>query len=373
MKCIELIKYLEHWAPKEIAWERDNAGLQVGSLEREIKNILLCLDITPQVVDEAVKKSCNLIISHHPLLFHSLKKISTDNDYRAQVIEKLLKNEITLYSAHTNLDFTKDGVSFRLAKKLKLQGIDFLKKLNSNQVKLTVFVPEEAIGKVSESIFNSDGGIIGEYSNCSFRTQGEGTFLGSEKSNPAVGIKQKFETVNEVRLEVLVDSWKVEKVLSAMLKVHPYEQPAYDIYPLQNDNSRYGEGAIGMLNSEMKPDEFLSYVCENLKIKNIRFSDSHKGKIKTIAVCGGAGSGLLNEALKSNADAFITADIKYHTFQEAEGRILLIDAGHYETEIFSLDEIETRLNSFSNERIKVFKYNKSTNPVKYFNNKKENG
>ena len=371
MKCNELIKYLEHWAPKEIAWERDNAGLQVGSLERETKNILLCLDITPQVVDEAVKKSCNLIISHHPLLFHSLKKISTDNDYRSQVIEKLLKNEITLYSAHTNLDFTQDGVSFRLAKKLKLQKIDFLKKLNSNQVKLTVFVPEEAAGKVSESIFNADGGIIGEYSNCSFKIPGEGTFMGSEKSNPAIGTKRKLETVNEVRLEVLVDSWKVEKVLSGMLKVHPYEEPAYDIYPLRNDNSRYGEGAIGILSTEMKQEDFLNYVCENLKIKNIRFSDGHKGKIKTVAVCGGAGSELLSEALKSNADAFITADIKYHTFQEAEGHILLIDAGHYETEIFSLEAIKEKLNSFS--EIKVFIYNKSTNPVNYFYNIKENG
>ncbi|HSD63376.1 MAG TPA: Nif3-like dinuclear metal center hexameric protein [Ignavibacteriaceae bacterium] len=373
MKCIELLKYLEHWAPKEIAWERDNAGLQVGSLEREIKNVLLCLDITPPVVDEAVKKSCNLIISHHPLLFHSLKKISTDKDYRSRVIEKLLKNEITLYSAHTNLDFTKDGVSFRLAKKLKLENIDFLKKLKSNQVKLTVFVPEESVGKVSESIFNADGGIIGEYSNCSFRTGGKGTFMGSENTNPAAGTKERFETVDEVRLEVLVDSWKVDEVLSTMLKVHPYEEPAYDIYPLQNENSRYGEGAIGTLPAEMKPDDFLNYVCDNLNIKNIRFTDGHKGRIKTIAVCGGAGSELLSEVLKSEADAFITADIKYHTFQEAEGQILLIDAGHYETEIFSLNEIEERLNSFSAKGIKVFKYNKSTNPVKYFNNKKENG
>lgn len=373
MKCTEIIKYLELWAPKEIAWERDNVGLQVGSFERDIKNVMLCLDITPAVVNEAIKKSCNFIISHHPLLFHSLKKISLDEDYRSKVIEQLIKNDITLYSAHTNLDFTKDGVSFRLAQKLKLQNIEFLKKLNSNQVKLTVFVPEESVEKVSDAIFKAGGGIIGEYSHCSFRSHGNGTFKGSDKTKPAVGEKEKFESVNEIRLEILVDSWKIKKVLSELLKVHPYEEPAYDIYPLQNENIKYGEGAIGLLPEEMQADDFLNYICESLNIPNLRFTNSYKDKIKKVAVCGGAGSDLIGEAKNSGADVYITADIKYHTFQEAEGQILLIDAGHYETEIFSLEEIQERLGSFLNKGIRVFKYSKSTNPVKFYNNKKENG
>ncbi|HSD64066.1 MAG TPA: Nif3-like dinuclear metal center hexameric protein, partial [Ignavibacteriaceae bacterium] len=155
MKCIEIIKYIEQWAPKETAWEKDNVGLQVGSFEREVKNIFLCLDVTPAVIDEAIKKSCNLIISHHPLLFHPIKKICTDKDYRSRIIEKLIRNDITLYSAHTNLDFTKDGVSFRLAKQLKLKNIEFLRKLNSSQVKLSVFIPEESYEKVSNAIFNA--------------------------------------------------------------------------------------------------------------------------------------------------------------------------------------------------------------------------
>ncbi len=367
MNCTEIIKYLEQWAPKEIAWEKDNVGLQVGSFDREIKNVLLCLDITPAVADEAVKKSCNLIISHHPLFFHSLKKISTDRDYRAQVIEKLIKNDITLYSAHTNLDFTRDGVSFRLAKKLKLQNIEFLKKLGSNQFKLTVFVPEESVKEISDAIFNSGGGIIGEYSNCSFRTPGSGTFMGSGKTNPALGVKGKFETVNEIRLEVLVDSWKVKTVLSEILKVHSYEEPAYDLYPLLNENTNYGEGAIGFLPNGLRTDDFLNHVCENLNVKSFRYTNGNNRKINKIAVCGGSGSELINEAKNSGADAYITADIKYHTFQEAEGQILLIDAGHYETEIFSLDEIQERLRTFLNNGTKVFKYSKSTNPVKYFN------
>lgn len=373
MKCIEIIKYLEQWAPKEIAWEKDNVGLQVGSYEREIKNILLCLDVTPAVIDEAVKKSCNFIISHHPLLFHSLKKISTDNDYRSRTIEKLIKNNITLYSAHTNLDFTRDGVSFRLAKKLELLDIDFLKKLSSNQVKLTVFIPEDSFERVSDAIFNAGGGIIGKYSNCSFRTQGLGTFKGSGESSPRVGVKENFETINEIRLEVLVDSWKLKDVLDKMLKAHPYEEPAYDVYPLVNDHSGYGMGAVGILPVEMSADQFLSYIREKLKLKNFRFTKGSKKRIRKVAVCGGSCSEYLNDVLKSKADAFITADIKYHTFQEAEGNILLVDAGHYETEIFSLEEVKERLDAFLNKQLKVFKYSKTTNPVNFFINKKENG
>ena len=243
MKCIEIIKYLEQWAPKETAWERDNVGLQVGSGERDIKNIFLCLDVTPSAVDEAVRKSCNLIISHHPLLFNPLRRISTDKDTRSKIIEKLIKNDITLYSAHTNLDYTKGGVSFRLAKQLNLNEIDFLTRLSANQVKLVVFIPEESLEKVSDAIFKAGGGKIGEYSNCSFRIPGKGTFKGSEKTNPAAGTKEVFETVNEVRLEVIVDSWKLKNVLSEMLKVHPYEEPAYDIYPLNNENINHGIGA----------------------------------------------------------------------------------------------------------------------------------
>ncbi len=373
MKCIEIIKYLEHWAPKETAWERDNVGLQVGSGEREIENIFLCLDVTPSAVDEAVRKSCSLIISHHPLFFNALKRISTDRDSRSQVIEKLIKNDITLYSAHTNLDYTRGGVSFRLAQQLGLNDIDFLSRLSSNQVKLVVFIPEESLEKVSEAVFNAGGGLIGEYSDCSFRIPGKGTFRGSDKTKPVAGTKEVFETVNEVRLEVLVDSWKLKNVLSDMLKVHPYEEPAYDIYPLMNENVNHGVGAVGTLHSAMSTDEFLTYVSSKLKLKDFRYSGRGKKKIKTVAVCGGSGSEYINDAVRAGADAYITADVKYHTFQEAEEDILLIDAGHYETEIFAMDEVRERLESFLSKEIKIFNYSKTTNPVKFYLNKKENG
>ncbi len=245
MRCDKIIKIIEDWAPKSIAWEKDNVGLQVGSLRREVKNILLCLDVNEKVVDEAVKQNCNLIISHHPLLFISLKKIDTEKDKTSRIIEKLIKKDITLYSAHTNLDFTKDGVSFQLANKLKLTNQKFLLNLSSNLNKLIVFVPLDYADKVAAAMHTAGAGIIGEYSNCSFRTLGTGTFKGSEKSNPKVGIKNKIESVEEVKIEVVVNSFDLKKIIAEIKKVHPYEEVAYDVYPLVNENVNYGMGVVG--------------------------------------------------------------------------------------------------------------------------------
>ena len=185
----QIIKYLEEWAPKEIAWEKDNVGLQVGNPDKKIKNIMLSLDLSDEVIKHAIKKNCNLIITHHPILYYPLKNLDLSGNSKATMIEKLIKNDIALYSSHTNLDFTKDGVSFQLAKRLKLNNIRFLKNLTSNQVKLSVFVPKKFVEKVADAIHSTSGGIIGEYSNCSFRTEGTGTFMGSDKSSPAVGKK----------------------------------------------------------------------------------------------------------------------------------------------------------------------------------------
>ncbi len=371
MTCKEILKYFENWVPKEIAWQKDNVGLQVGLTEREIKNILLCLEVTDETLDDAIKKNCNLIITHHPLLFSPLKKIDLHKDKISKLIEKIIKNDITLYSAHTNLDFTKDGVSFELAKQLGLKEIDFLLESKSNQLKLVVYVPVDYVDKVAEVIFENGGGEIGEYSHCSFRTTGKGTFKGTEKSNPAIGKKGFEEEVDEVKLEVILDSWKLKNILHAIFKVHPYEEVAYDVYPLENSNSKYGAGAAGILENPIAPKEFLKYVSEKLKLKNFRFVEGSKNQISKVAVCGGAGTDLIKEAIASNADAFITADIKYHTFQDAAGEILLIDAGHYETEIYSLNEVHRRLEAYigkANSEIKVFKYNGSTNPIIFYNN-----
>lgn len=371
MTCKEIIKYIEDWAPKEIAWQKDNVGLQVGSVERKIKNILLSLELTDSVLENAVKEDCNLIITHHPLLFHPLKKIDLAKDKNSRLIEKLIKNDITLYSAHTNLDFTSGGVSFQLAGMLKLNNIRFLVNSTSNQFKLVVFVPLTHVEEVSKAIFEAGGGLIGEYSNCSFRTEGTGTFKGSASSNPSVGKKETDEKVSEVRLEVLVNKWNLNKVVSSIKISHPYEEAAYDVYPLENENKKYGAGAIGELEEPLAQDRFLSFISEQLNIKHFRYSEGTGRPVKKVAVCGGSGSDLINDAVKSGADAFITADIKYHAFHDAWGEILLIDCGHYETEIHSLTEVKKRLSAFiasRNEDVKIFKYGGSTNPINFFNN-----
>lgn len=371
MTCKEIIKHIEDWAPKEIAWQKDNVGLQVGASNREVKNIILCLEITEEVIDDAIKKKCNFIFTHHPLLFRPLKKIDLLNDKNSLLIEKLIKNDIILYSAHTNLDFTKDGVSFELAKILELKDITFLSSSESNQYKLAVFVPENAIDNVAEAVFKAGAGKIGEYTDCSYRTAGRGTFKGSDKSNPKIGNRGVLETVNEIKLEVVVNSWYLNKVIRAMIEAHPYEEPAYDIYALKNPNNNYGAGALGILKEKMTEDEFLKYVSGQLKVKNFRYVKGKNTSVKKVALCGGAGSDLIEDAVNSGADAFITADIKYHAFQDASRKILLIDAGHYETEIHSLNEVQRRLDVLirkNNGNIKIFKYDGSTNPIIFYNN-----
>lgn len=370
MICKEVIKYLESWAPKEIAWQNDNVGLQVGNPNKKIKNIMLSLELTTDVLQQAIRKRCNLILTHHPLIFYPIKKIELNKDQNYALIEKLIKNDICLYASHTNLDFTKHGVSFQLAKKIGLQNIAFLKNLKANQFKLSVFVPETHVEKVASAIFSAGGGIIGEYSNCSFRNEGLGTFKGSSLSNPQIGKKGSYEKVKETKLEVLVDSWKLKKVLHSMITAHPYEEPAYDIYPLDNLNVNYGAGAIGIYEKELTITEFLSLVAKKLKSKNLRYIGGSKRKIKNVAVCGGSGSDLIQDAINKSADAFITADIKYHTFHSALGKILLVDAGHYETEIPIIGEMHSRLTKFlkDNYHIKIFKYSGNTNPIKFYNN-----
>lgn len=370
MNINPVLNFIEGWAPPQIAWQKDNVGLQVGALSDHLENVMLCLEVTHEVISEAVKRKCNLIISHHPLLFSPLKKIDTDRDPISQLTQLLLKNNITLLSFHTNLDFTTNGVSFALAKKLELTNIRFLVNQKENQSKLVVFVPADAVDKVAEALFKTGAGKIGEYEKCSFRSNGKGTFKGSESSNPAVGEKNKFESVEEIRLEVVVDDWNLGKAISAIKSNHPYEEPAFDIYPVKNENKKYGYGAIGELNKPMSEKEFLTHVSKKLNTA-VRFSDGNGKKISNVAVCGGSGSDLLKEAVSRQADAFVTADIKYHAFHDANKKILLIDAGHYETEINILPELKFRLEEFlllNKETAKVFLFGKTTNPIKFFIN-----
>ena len=212
----ELTKYLEDWAPPGVSWDRDNVGLQIGSRRKRLKNIMLCLELNQEALSEALKKKCNFIFTHHPLIFNPIKKLDTQNDSQAKLLETIIKKDITVYSAHTNLDFTKDGVSFELAKVLKLKNIRFLEPAENTLLKIAVFIPKNILDKVAEAVFSAGSGIIGEYTKCSFSNDGVGTFFGSEKSNPLVGKKLNFEKVDETRLEFIVDSWNLRKVISAI-------------------------------------------------------------------------------------------------------------------------------------------------------------
>ena len=238
----EIIKFIENWAPPGAAWDKDNVGLQVGSTSLGVTNIMLCLELNEKVLSEAIRKKANFIFTHHPFLFKPIKNINITSDPKSKLIEKLIKNDITLFSAHTNLDFTKEGVSFELAKTLKLTDLNFLVNEKGNQYKVVVFVPRANLEVVANKIFNLGGGIIGEYEECSFQVDGTGTFRGLENSTPIIGKKQVFEKVDEVKLEVLVDSWKLNSIVKAIRTVHSYEEPAIDIYQVQNDNINYGFG-----------------------------------------------------------------------------------------------------------------------------------
>lgn len=362
--------FFESWAPKFIQWERDNTGLLVGSGRQEVTGVLLCFDVTEDALERAQKLKCNLIISHHPLIFFPLKKITPDSGRTSKLIYKLIQNNLTLLSYHTNLDFTHDGVNHQLAKKLNLSNLSYLKPVSGKSMKLVVFVPENDVDAVSAAIFSAGGGVIGEYTNCSFTSAGTGSFVGSENSNPSVGQKSAFEKVKEIRLEVLVNEGNVKKVVHAMKSVHSYEEPAYDIYPLKNDETRYGMGVIGTLPKEMKGTTFLEHVATALGCKALRHSKVSDKKIKKVAVFGGSASEYWEDAAAARCDAFVTADIKYHTFQDAEDDILIVDAGHFETEVPVLQEMKKKLDDFlvkENEDIKVFIYDGDENPVHYFN------
>lgn len=400
MKCKTIIKHLEDWAPKESAWQKDNPGIQAGSELREVENVFLCLELTEDALGEAIRKKCNFIFTHHPLIFQPLKSLNTLKDKTSRIIEQLIKNDITLYSAHTNLDFTQQGVSFQLAHTLDLTDIKFLKNLEGNKLKLVIFVPKDHLEPVSEAVFTAGAGVIGNYTNCGFTLEGTGSFRGNENSNPKVGSPLKTEHVGEARLEVLLDSWKLGGVLKALNAAHPYEEPAYDIHPLLNENPNFGYGAVGTLKNPMSRDEFLRHVSEKLSAGTLRYSggrtaandspidnstadnstadnstdiskEGSEAAIRKVAVCGGSGSDLLQAAIASGADAFVTADVKYHTFFDAQERILLVDAGHYETERVILKETASRISALlksHNQTASVYIYTGSTNPVKYFNN-----
>jgi len=361
----DIVNFLETIAPKGAAWENDNPGLQVGNLDAKVKNIVIALNPSLEVINFSLAQEANFIITHHPLIFKPIRSISSTASNVSNIINQLIKNDISLYSSHTNLDFAKEGVSWTLARKIGLNKIDFLKGINESKFKIAVFVPKDNIDEVAEAMFTNGAGIIGNYSKCSFRSNGEGTFLGSEEANPVIGNKENFEKADEVKLEVLTDKWNLDKVISAMLKAHPYEEPAYDIYPNLIENRNFGYGAIGYLTEPMSSEKFLESISTKLNLKNFRYVPGKSNLIEKVAVCGGSGSDLCEIAYKLKADAFITADIKYHTFLDYREKMWLIDAGHYETEKIVLETLKNKIKEYLNT------HNETNLNVYVFENEKE--
>lgn len=359
----DIIDLMNEIAPLYLQEKWDNSGLQIGSYKKGIKSILLAVDINENVIKEAVDNDIDMIIAHHPLFFQDLKNINEDT-YKGKMIYDIIKNDIVVYSAHTNLDSTLGGVSDALAKVFNIQNINVLKKEHIEKLyKLIVYVPIEYSDKVREAITNEGAGWIGNYSHCTFNSEGIGTFMPRENTKPFIGEYEKLEYVKEVRIETIVKQYNLYKVLDEMTKAHPYEEVAYDIYPLENEGKVYGVGRIGELEEEITLEKFSKVVKKVLNCDIIKVYGNINKIIKKIAVCGGSGAPFIKDAFKNNADVYITGDIKHHDAQEAlELGICLIDANHYHTEKVILKELKKTLeNKFCEEEliIKISQYDNS--------------
>lgn len=359
----DVIQYIEEFAPSMYQESYDNSGIQVGNPDVALKGVLLAIDVTESVVDEAIQNGLNLIISHHPVIFGGIKRL-TGNNYTERVVLKAIKNDIAIYSCHTNIDNYLHGVSYRMAEKLGLQNIQVLKPLTSGLCKLVTYIPNEHISKVQEAVFNAGAGQIGNYKWCSFNSKGDGTFWGNDNTNPFVGEKGKLHTEPETRFETIFPKHIEAKVISVLIKAHPYEEVAYDLYSLNNVNNNFGSGAIGTLNKAMPEKEFLMHVKNIFRADVLRHTQLRGNDVKTIALCGGSGSFLLNDARRARADVFISADFKYHQFFDAESQIVIADIGHFESEQFTLEIFyEILIKKLSNFAICFTKV--KTNPINY--------
>ncbi|MEE4176138.1 MAG: Nif3-like dinuclear metal center hexameric protein [Bacteroides sp.] len=364
MKLRELLNVFERFAPGSLQESYDNSGLQLGSPEQEVHKGLICLDVTPAVVEEAVAEGCDLVLSHHPLLFKGLKKI-TGGHFTERVIIEAIKHDIAIVSMHTNLDNIDRGVNFMLGKKLGLQNLKILQPQKGLLRKLVTFCPHSHAEKVRSAIFKAGAGHIGDYDCCSYAVDGHGTFRAGKDAKPFVGKQDELHVEPEVRIETILPAYLESSVVAALLASHPYEEVAYDIYPLENVFERTGSGMIGELEIPLSENDFLEKLKRELKVPCLRHTAFNGKAIKKVAFCGGAGSFLMERARQAGADAFVTGDMKYHDFFEASDRLLLVDAGHYETEQFTKDLLYDIVNkNFSKFALLISGVN--TNPVQYF-------
>lgn len=363
MTIKELTTKIEEFAPLALQEGYDNAGLIIGESETTITGVLITIDVTEEVIAEAIEKKCNLIIAHHPLIFNGIKKLNNKNHVERMVTTSI-KNNIAIYAAHTNLDNVAHGVNATIADKLGLVNTSILAPKENLLKKLVTYCPLDHARQVRNAIFGAGAGHIGNYDSCSFNMSGEGTFRAMAGANPFVGEVEKLHYEKEIRIESIFPEYLKSRVIAALLQAHPYEEVAYDIYPIENPFSKVGPGMIGDLEAEENTKDFLLRIKQIFKTGCIRHTKIIKEKLSKVAVCGGSGSFLLQNAIAAGADIFITGDMKYHEFFDTDNKIVIADVGHYESEQFTkelLMKIIKKKSTIFAARISEA----NTNPINY--------
>ncbi|SEH57871.1 dinuclear metal center protein, YbgI/SA1388 family [Epilithonimonas hominis] len=364
MKIKEFINEFEQIIPVRQAEDFDNVGLLCGNPEREISGVLIAHDALEFIIDEAIEKNFNLILCFHPIIFSGLKSI-TGKNYVERAVLKALENKIAIYAIHTAFDNDYFGVNYKICEVLGLKNQQVLMPKKNQLKKLEVYVPTDSAEKLRNALFVAGAGNIGFYDECSFTIQGDGTFRPLEGSNPVTGTHNERENANEVLINVIFEDYKTNQILFAMKENHPYEEVAYQLITLENDNQYTGLGRCGNLEQEMDELDFLTFIKQKFNIDIIRHSSLNNKKIRTIGVLGGSGASGIKAAMSAKCDAYITGDVKYHDFFFAEGKMLICDIGHFESEQFVVQQLFEILS----EKFTTFaiaKTTQKTNPVNYF-------
>ena len=364
MKIKDIINVLEDTASPSLQESYDNAGLLTGNEQQECTGVVCSLDATEAVVDEAIDSNCNLIVAHHPIIFKGLKRI-TGKNYVERTVIKAIKNDIAVYAIHTNLDNIITGVNGRMADRLGLINRTILLPKTATLKKLYSFVPVEHAQNLRAALFDAGAGHIGNYSQCSFNIEGSGTFKGEEGTHPFTGVTAELHYEKEIKIEVIFPAWLEPKIIQALIAAHPYEEPAYDLVQLENKHQHIGSGLTGSLPQPMEEKAFLAFLKESFQLPLIRHTQLTGSPIQKICLCGGAGSFLISNALHAKADIFISADIKYHEFFDADNRMVIADIGHFESEQYTVDLLhDILLEKFPT--FAVLKTAVNTNPVFYY-------
>ncbi len=355
--------FLESLAPRAYQESYDNSGLLTGSPDQDVTGILVTLDCTEAVVQEAIDTHCNLIVAHHPFIFNGLKKL-TGSNYVERTIINAIRHDIAIYAIHTNLDNVHNGVNRKIAEVIGLTNLQVLRPKPGTLVKLVTFIPQAHTENVLSALYRAGAGQIGNYKNCSFQTEGTGTFMPNQEAKPHIGSANTQATVKEIRAEVILPAYQQDAVLAALRQSHPYEEVAYYLTPLSNLNQEVGSGMVGENPSADEPLAFLHRLKKAMNLSVIRHTRIIENPVKKVAVCGGSGAFLLADAIRAGAQVFITSDFKYHEFFDADNRIIVADIGHYESEAATKDLLVALLT----QKFPTFAVNFSrtiTNPISY--------